>query len=677
MSVRVGIDTGGTFTDLVYQDLETKEVGVRKILSTPKDPSIAIKDLIDQVGLDPKEIAILVFGTTAATNALIEKKGAKVGLITTKGFSDVLKIQRITRPHHFSLKWVKSEHLVPRNLCIGVTERVNVKGQIITPLNEDEVRKAVERFKEEKLDAIAISLLFSFKNPTHERRIQQIIREYYAEACVSLSSEVLPQWREYERTSSTVIDAFLRPLMNDFVSKLESKIKSWGIPHLLIMRSNGGSMTPQAAKERPITLVKSGPAGGVIGSRYFTRLTSRSNLIVADMGGTSFDACLIVNNEPLYTYSTELEWGVPVATPMIDDRSIGAGGGSIAWVDSAGVLKVGPESAGSDPGPVCYGRGGGAPTVTDANLILGRLRRELKLAGYLSLDYELAKRAITALSEKVGLSLEECAVGIIKITNSNMAQALRLISIDKGYDIRDFSIIAFGGAGPLHAAEIAGNMKIKEEIVPVFPGNFSALGALVADIRFDYVQTNIMYSKDIDIERINSVWRDLELKARQDLSREGVDESARQLIRSIEMRYFGQNWELDVEVPNAEFTPEIVEKTRRKFDALHKKRFGYNIEGEMFEFVNFRLVAIGKKYEFKLRELPPGEMKGPHTFGRVYFEKTGQFEKCPFYLRQSLHPGNSFEGPAIIEEKNSTTLVPPESRVDIDKFGNIMITLEE
>jgi len=674
MSKFLGVDTGGTFTDLIAQDTKTGELRIAKSLSTPADPSRAIFRTIDKAGIQPLDIEYFVHGTTVATNTLIERKGVKTGLIISKGFRDILKLQRVVRRYHFNLHWVKPRHLVPRNLSLEVAERVNAKGKILIPLEEKDVLKAIETFKDEGVRAIAVSYLFSFLNPAHEHRTRDIIREHYPEAFVSISSDVFPQWREYERTSTTVIDAYLKPRMDSYISNLEETTNKEGIRELLIMRSNGGVMTTQSAKEQPITMVRSGPAGGVIAACHIGQLTDNPNLIVADMGGTSFDTCLIANGNPTFTTKEELEWGIPISSNMIDVRSIGAGGGSMAWVDPAGILKVGPRSAGAVPGPVCYGKGGSVPTVTDANLILGRLDPDLLLAGEIKLDLKASHDAIKEFAHRMNFDLYELAYGIINIANNNMAQALRLVSVDKGLDPRDFAIIAFGGAGPMHAVELAKDLHIKKVIVPVYPGAFSALGALIADTRFDYMQTSIMPSTNLKLDRINRIYETLEGKAREDFLKEGFEKPPL-IQRTAEMRYLGQNWELEVGMPGEPIDAQAVQAARDSFDKEHAKHFGWHISGEKFEFVNFKVVAVGQKIEVELPKIGTSHSGKPLKVTHVYFkEREGRVE-CPVYWRDELNAESKLEGPMLIGEISSTILVPPACQVEIDRFGNVIIEI--
>ena len=502
MTVRIGVDTGGTFTDLVAQEVDSGHLSIAKSLSTPGEPSRAIIDTLRKGGLHNRSIDSFVHGTTIATNALIERTGARVALITTHGFRDILSIQRLTRPRAYDLSWVKPEPLVPRSRAFEVRERIDAHGSVVEPLDEDGLRRIAVELLAQSIQAIAVSFLFSFLNPDHEIRAGAVLRELMPETEISLSHRVFGQWREYERTSTTTIDAYLKPVVRAYAEDLAEFGQNQRISRLLVMRSNREPCGPRVrANIRSAWCARDLPGG--TGRCAIGRLIDQPNLIVADMGGTSFDTCVITGATPTLTNQAELEWGIPIAAPMVDVRSIGAGGGSIAWLDGAGVLKVGPHSAGAVPGPASYGRGGKEATVTDANLLLGRLDESMPLAGDIALDPAAAAQAIGVLAAKMQRSPVEVAAGVIRIADSNMAQALRLVSVDRGHDPRNFALMAFGGAGPLHAPGLARLLNARRVIVPVFPGAFSALGCLIADTRFDYQQTRI-----VPLNRIACISRD-------------------------------------------------------------------------------------------------------------------------------------------------------------------------
>ncbi len=674
--MRVGIDTGGTFTDLVASGDDGSYV-MSKTLSTPAAPADSTADALRKAGLgEHGAVDTLVHGTTIATNALIERKGAVVGLITTRGFRDVLSIQRVIRPRSFDIGWVRPQPLTPRRLVAEVSERIDAAGDVRTPLDEDELLAAAGELIERGAEAIAISFLFSFLDPVHELRAQELLATAHPDLTVSISSAVFPQWREYERTSTCVIDAFLKPRVDRYANELERMAGEQGIGELLVMRSNGGSVTTGGVREKPVAMVRSGPAGGVIASVEVGRETGFENLILADMGGTSFDTGLIRAGEPALTTQAELEWGIPIAVPMVDVRSVGAGGGSIAWTDAAGILRVGPESAGARPGPACYGQGGERPTVTDANLVLGRLSDDLPLAGDVALHRDRAEAAIEPLARQLGRSVEDLALGIVEIADSNMAQALRLVSIDNGHDPRDFALIAFGGAGPLHASALARALGMRQVVVPRFPGAFSAYGALIAETRFDYMRTFINRGRDdAELATVDALYADLERRAEEDLSRERIAAGAR-LVRSVEMRYVGQNWELEVplgEGPAADALPEA----RARFHAAHERQFGWSLPDGDLELVNFKLVASVARPKAPPAPLQPGPLPEPVRRREVRFAGFAEPLDTPVYWRDELPADARLSGPAIVAETDSTLLLAPGDELTALASGHLVVDVKE
>jgi N-methylhydantoinase A len=671
MSVRVGVDTGGTFTDMVA----TEPGGgfrVAKTLSTPAAPSRATRDALVKAGLDGHgAVGTLVHGTTIATNALLERTGARVGLIATEGFGDVLTLQRGGRPNSFDLDWVRPRHVVPRMLVREVSERVGADGSVRRPLDEESVRTAVRELRDEGVEAIAVSLLFSFLHDAHERRVREIIGEEAPALAVSIASEVFPQMRDYERASTAVIDAYLKPPVDRYASELERLAGEHAFSELLIMRSNGGAITPDGVRELPVAMVRSGPAGGVIAAQFVAEAAGLENVMLADMGGTSFDVCLIAGGRPLLTTEAELEWGLPICQPMVDVRSIGAGGGSIARLDAAGILHAGPQSAGSVPGPACYGRGGTDPTVTDANLVLGRLSPSLSLAGDVGLDLAGAERAVAALAAEMGRGVEEVALGIVEIADNNMAQELRLISIDRGIDPRGFALMAFGGAGPLHASSLARALGMAHVVVPIFPGAFSAFGALIADTRFDYLKTAVIRGTG-DAGALRAVFAALEARAAADLAAQGHADAAPLLERKLDMRYIGQAWELEVAVgPTHE--EGAFAAAERQFHADHLARFGWNLEHAAVECVNFKLAATIRRERPLLPALDEGPVPEPMSRRDVLFGRGAARLSTPVYWRSDLHAGNEIAGPAIVAEAISTTLLAPGDRLRVDRLGNLLI----
>lgn len=662
---------GGTFTDLIAMDGDTSLV-VAKSLTTPAAPSTGIFDALAKAEIDPAAIEYFVHGTTVGTNMLIERAGPRIGLITTKGFRDVLRIQRIVRPESFDLHWRKPRHLVERALSLEVLERIGAHGEVVQELEEDDVIAAVRQLREAEVKAIAVSYMFSFLNAEHERRTREIVQDLYPEAYVSISSDVFPQWREYERTSTTVIDAYLKPRIDEYLTSLEAELNKRGAHGLLIMRSNGGVMATSTARAQPVTMIQSGPAGGVIGSLHLGQALGVDPLMTADIGGTSFDACLVADGRAAQTTTTELEFGIPIATPMLDIRSIGAGGGSIAWMDPAGLLKVGPQSAGADPGPASYGRGGTEPTSTDANVVLGRLDPDFKLGGDVALQPQSARDALAKLGAGLGFSPERAAAGVLEIMNSNMAETMRLLTIDQGIDPREFALVAFGGAGPLHGAYLAQHLGMRRVIVPPFPGVFSALGALMADTRFDYMQTRITYSENIDLDVVQRDFNDLEQRARDDFAREGFGE-APVMQRSVDLRYYGQNWEIEVPVASGQLTLTDIATAREAFDAEHDRQFGWTFPESAFEIVNLRLTAIARRREIHLPDVSTGPMPGAVKTGDIYFTEADGILGSPFYRREDLHAGNTFDGPAVVVEDDCTTLVPPEWSARVEPNGSVVL----
>ena len=674
-STMVAVDTGGTFSDLLAVD-SNGTLTIAKTLSTPKDPSQGIFDVIRKGEVDPSTIRHFVHGTTVGTNMLIERSGSQVGLLTTKGFRDVLRIQRIDRPESFDLHWIKPRHLVERAKSLEIRERIGAHGEVVEALSEEDVVVAVAKLKADGVLAIAVSYLFSFLNSEHERRTREMINKLYPEAYVSISSEVFPQWREYERTSTTVIDVYLKPRIDGYLTNLETDLRKAGTTAPLIMRSNGGVMTTANAREQPVTMIRSGPAGGVIASLEIGALLEIDAIMTADVGGTSFDTCLISAKGPAMTSNTELEFGIPIATPMLDIRSIGAGGGSEAWVDSGGSLKVGPRSAGADPGPACYGRGGTIATSTDANVVLRRLDTEFKLGGEVQLDADAAEQAVQEVSEQLKMGLEETASGILEIMNSSMAETMRLLTVDRGLDPREFSLIAFGGAGPLHGAHLAKALGMTQVVVPVYPGVFSAAGCLMADTRFDYMKSRITHEENVDLAIIANDFAELEDRALVDFKREGF-EAPLHLGRSIDIRYSGQNWELEVPLPSSEIAPEAIAGARAAFDAEHERQFGWYFPESHFELVNFRVIAIQTRSNVTLPPISGGSMPDPIKLSKVYFDETRGRVETAIYRRSNLHAENEFMGPAIVVEDVSTTLVPPGWSARVEDHGHLILKDEQ
>ena len=672
MGLVIGIDTGGTFTDMVVFDPDTGHVDSLKTSSTPSVPGKAIVNALAEGEVSASAVDTFTHGTTVGTNALIERKGAKVAYVTTKGFEDTPFIQRINRKVLYDLRWTKTAPLVAsRRLCLGVDERLDAEGTEVKPVAEAEVRELCRVIRESGAEAVAVALLFSYVRTDHEERVKEIFAEELPGLPISVSSEVAPIWREYERSSTTIADAYLRPLFERYVTSLDRSLRDAGMTRdWTIMKSNGGAMLAGAAAATPIQTVMSGPAGGMTATEHVARALGERNVLTLDMGGTSADVGILVGGAQRHTTEYEIEWGLPAAVPVIDIKSIGAGGGSVAWVDAGGFLRVGPRSAGAEPGPICYGRGGAEVTVTDANLALGRLNPEYFLAGRMRLDPSAATEALEAMGEQIGLEPLELAASIVEIANENMASAIKMVSLERGHDPRRFSLLAFGGAGPLHAAAVARVLGIPKVIVPRFPGVFSALGLLLADIRVDKVWTQAFRSNDVDAQLVNTQFDRITERALAELRQEGYAGEP-EIRRAINMRYFGQNYEHEVEIEGGLLDEAALERAFRRFDELHSQRYGYAIEREVIELVSFKVTVIGKRPALDLSRTN-GAVAAPRTSRPVYVRGQGPVDAIVAH-RSSLEPGEAIPGPAVIEEEGSTTFIEPRMTVERLPEGELLI----
>lgn len=679
---RLGVDTGGTFTDLCAFEESAGDMIITKVPSTPSNPSLAVTEgirrLIDKKEILPEELGFLIHGTTVATNALLEHKGAPTALLTTEGFEDVLHIGRQNRPRLYDFRAVRPAPVVPRNLRFGVPERILYTGEVLRPLDEEKTRETVEHIGRLGLRSVAVCLLHAYANPLHEQRVASILAESLPEAHVTVSSEVLPEFREYERTSTVCINAYVMPRVNDYVADLERQIKEMGIASdLYIMQSNGGVITARTARRMSARTVLSGPAGGALTGVFLSRVLGRPNLITIDMGGTSSDICLIEGGKPRLTTESEIG-GYPIRLPMIDINTIGAGGGSIARIDAGGALRVGPESAGAEPGPVCYGRGGTEPTVTDANLVLGRLSPSGLVGGEMPLDLDRAARAIEEkIARPLGIGLLEAAQGILSVVNASMIRGIRRVSVERGHDPREFLLVPFGGAGPMHGVELAQALNMKEVVVPPHPGIASAVGMLSADVRHDYVQTHIAVSRRADPERIQSIYEDMEAQGREQLGKEGFTGPSVVLARSADMRYTRQSYELSVPVRAGPLTERDLASVSEAFHRLHEKAYGYARTTEAVEFVNLRIVALGKLPPFRAVRGRAGHRKAPEPICAREVTFAGRPAHSPVYLRDSLSEGSEIPGPAVIEQMDSTIVVLPGYQAAADGYGNLLIKESE
>jgi N-methylhydantoinase A len=683
---RLGVDVGGTFTDVAVVS-ETGQLSVAKTPTMPHDHIEGVLRGIEKVGVDPGQITSLVHGTivhgtTVVTNIVVQRQVPKVALITTKGFRDVLEIMRANRPVWglYDIQWDKPQPLIPRFMRFEVPERIDYKGRVLTPLNEEEAADLVRRLKGLGVESIAVSFLFSHVNPNHEQRMKTIIEHEYPGCHISISSEVNPQVREYERTSTAVIDACVKPLADRYFKRLEAGLVRAGFKsgraNLMIMRSSGGVMSNRAAQETPIYTIESGPAGGTIGSVYMGELTGNNNLIAIDMGGTTFKVSIVDRGIPRYKTQGEIEWGIPFRIPMIDISEIGAGGGSIAWIDKSGLLRVGPQSAQAEPGPVCYGRGGSDATITDANLVLGRLDPSYLLGGEMKIDKAAAEHAISEkIAVPLGMDVIEAANGIIEIANANMLASMRVSSVERGYDPRDFATIAYGGAGPGVAASLARELGCKKVLIPPHPGIFSAIGMLACNIRLDYMHSFTGPLIGADLGKMNYIFAEMERTAEMNIRKDFAGEVS--LARSADLRYIGQNYEVNTPVPTGMLTADAVMKISNDFNAEHRRLYGHSKPTEPLEIVTLRSTIVGFIERPKISALP--SQTGAEPKARierdVYFSKNGDFVKTPVYERVKLRTGQRILGPAIVEELDSTTVLNPSDAATVDEFGNIVVEL--
>ncbi len=649
----VAVDTGGTFTDFIYE--EGGEIKVLKIPSTPEDPSRAVVEGLKLIGRAGR----VVHGSTVATNALLERKGAKTALITNRGFEDVIEIGRQNRERLYDLHYRKPKPIVPRALRLGILCRIGSKGEVIEDIREEELEEVINRLKELKVEAVAVSLLHSYANPSHEVRVGKEVEKALG-IHVSMSHEIVREMREYERTSTTVINAYLSPVMSSYLSKLERDLNGTA---LFVMQSNGGLITSTVAGREAVRTILSGPAGGVIGAVYLGRLIGREKVITLDMGGTSTDVSLI-EGSPTYTTEERIE-GMPIKIPMIEIHTIGAGGGSIAWIDEGGALRVGPGSAGAQPGPACYGRGGKDFTVTDANLWTGRIHPGYFLGGKMKLRVELTEEPLGKLSRALNKSKEEVAHSVLEIANSNMERALRKVSLERGHDPEEFSLLCFGGGGPLHGAELARNLRIKEVIIPPNPGLFSAFGMLCADVIKDYSLTLMKGEDDISHEELESLFMEIEERALREMEREGFETGGAVFTRELDMRFEGQSYEITVP-----FTQDFI----GEFKKAHTRLYGY-IHDRKVQVVTLRLRCTIPTDRPALKELPPSGSGDP-TEALIETVKTsfgGEVIEAPIYLREKLKSGVRIESPAIVVEYSSTTFIPPGYMAHTDRLGNIIL----
>lgn len=685
--MRLGVDVGGTFTDLVLIDDDNGRIRYTKTATTPADlaqgPLTGLEKILERVETSMEAVSYLVHGTTIGTNALIERRGARVGLITTRGFRDVLEIARIERPDEglYDMNVDLPEPLVPRYLRLEVDERIGADGAVVQALDRQSVIDALETLKQEQVQAVAVCLLFSFRNPAHELEIREICEEVLPGVPVSLSSDIAPEFREFERTSTTVINAYLAPVTERYLDRLESELEArYQDVDLRIMQASGGAMTVGMARQRPVQMVNSGPAGGALAASLFGQLADEGKIVSVDMGGTSFDIGLIVDGVPRLKSEGEFE-GYPVKIPLMDVEGIGAGGGSIAWVDAGGALNVGPQSAGADPGPACYGQGGERPTVTDANLVLGRLNPAYFLGGEMELDVEAARQAIQqSVADPLDISLDEAAAGILRVVNANMVRGISVNTTQKGFDVREFSLLAFGGAGPLHAVDLGREMKVRRVIIPPYCSVFSAFGAVASDVRYDEVKTVALAQEQVTAETLRELFEQLERESLEKLARAPDRADGRRIHWAADLRYEGQSYELTVPVgasTGERLNERAVADTIEQFHDLHQRIYEYGDPQERIEIINLRVAVVDEVPELRL-EAQAGDQGEPevHSEREVYFSDEGM-RKTKVYRRPQLQSGHELVGPSLVEERTSTTVIPPGVSAHVDPHGNLVVDLEE
>ncbi|TXD51396.1 MULTISPECIES: hydantoinase/oxoprolinase family protein [unclassified Polaribacter] len=683
--MRVATDIGGTFTDLVFFDYdqknkEVKNVEVSKASTTPGEFEKGILNAIDKIKLDLSTIDFFAHGTTVVINAITERKGAKTALITTEGFRDVLEIARGTRPDLYNFNFKKEAPFVERYLRQEVKERINYLGEIITPIDETTVDKHIVEFLKEGVEAIAICFLHGYKNPIHEEKLANYIRAKYPQFEVISSYEVTREWREYERTSSTVLSAYVKPLATKYLNNLTHHLQKLGYKNdLYIMQSNGGITTVDDVKANPITLIESGPASGMLGAVVLGKTIGKENLLVLDIGGTTAKCSLIENGIPkiVTTYNiekTKTQAGFPILTPVIDIVEIGNGGGSIAWLDDGGKMRVGPKSAAANPGPSSYGQGGTHFTTTDANVVCNRIHKDYFLGGELKPDFNSIEKAVKPLCETLNMTMQEVARGVIRVANSNMVNALKSVSVNKGYDPRDFTLVVIGGGGPMHGAYLAQELQMPEVIIPLNAGVFSAFGMLMSDLRRDYIRTDVMDLNEDKFSTLKAVFQEMKDEAVKAYERDSYLKEDIKFEYYLDLRYNGQEHSVKLGIPNLDHLK--MDEIENNFHQLHTKRYAFNLKDTTIEIVNYHLVAeviVNKPIIAKVIAKGNTIANALIVTEAVDFDEAG-IHQANFYDRTKLDPEMTIEGPAIIVEQSTSTVVPPKHQFSIDEYANIIIS---
>jgi N-methylhydantoinase A len=673
--MRVSIDVGGTFTDVIVLDEKTGALRLEKVETTPANPADGVLQGFQKAEAELGRIDYFVHGTTLGINALLTRTGARVAIITTQGFRDVYELGRTDRDPMYDFKYRKPKSLVPRYLVFEVEERLDYQGNVLTPFNREQAAKIAQCLREHQVEAVAVCFLHGYANPAHEQAMAAVLRQVYPEATVTLSHELSREYREYERTSTSVIDAYVKPITRTYLERLDGELQASGFKgHFLLTRSGGGAMTVASAREQPVHLVLSGPAGGVIGAAHLSHLIGQENLITLDMGGTSLDASLIAGGQPRLE-NEQLFQTLPISIPTIDIHTIGAGGGSIAWVDDGGHLQVGPQSAGAVPGPACYNKGGQAATFTDAALAVGYLDPNNFLGGEIKLEAALTQQAIEDLAGQLGLSFDETAAGILRISIAKIAGAVRVISIEQGYHPRDFAILAFGGGGAFVAARVARELSIPRVIVPPGPANFSAFGMLMVDVVHDYAQTYVTGLENVDIARLNEIYAGLLERGQAALIEDGFDEAHRTFVPLAELRYQGQEHAVNLTMPGHHLSAGDVPNIITTFNAAHQQQYGHSMN-DPIEIVTLRLRAVGLLPRPEMPKIESGASsansarKGTRS---VYQYEQSRRVDYTIYDRGLLLGGDRIDGPAIIEEPSSTTVIHSGDVLTVGQYGELVI----
>jgi len=672
--MRVGVDVGGTFTDFVL--LSESGLSLYKVSSTPADPSSAVVKGIDELGVDLGDVSLFAHGTTVTTNAVIQRQGAQTGLLTTQGFRDVLQIRRTTRGKLYDFQWDPPQELVPREWRREVRERTSGSGVVTQEPDVEGATAQVVDLVRSGVEALAICFLNAYLNPTNERIVREAVRQVFPDLPIYISSEILPEWREFERTSTTVVSAYVGPILTTYLRHLEGALRERTYrSDLMVMLSNGGLAAAHAATQQPAYTLVSGPAAGVMAQLALAEATGMRNLIGIDIGGTSTDVSLVFAGAPYLKSEFELEFGTVVSYPVIDIDSIGAGGGTIAWIDQGGLLHAGPQSAGAIPGPACMQRGGEEPTVTDAHVLLQRLNPQYLLGGRMPVSQDAARGAIGRLGRTFGLDPIEMARGILTLTSANIVHAIRQRTVERGLDPREFAIVAYGGAGPLHATDVASELGISSILIPRFPGVTSALGLLFADIRHDFVATVLRPAKDISPTEIDQAYGRLVERGRARLEIEGVSPEQMVFLHAMDLRYEGQTHELLVQLPSA-YSAATHDGLSSLLHDVHLREFGHAPHGdEPFEIVNLRVACLGKLGRPHLPEIGPGPTPRPREERTVFFQQG--WTMTSIYDRDALRAGSKLYGPAIVEQIDSTTVIPPGWSCETDRHGNLILRQEE